>query len=102
MITAQPEHKLRALRAGAKDFISKPFDVAEVLTRVHNMLEVRLLARRDPAGKNEELKKLFDQVVAERKVSERLALHVPPDSIAARLHGAPGRHARTASPTRPC
>ena len=43
VITAQPDHKLRALQAGAKDFISKPIDVAEVLTRVHNMLEVRLL-----------------------------------------------------------
>ena len=43
VITAQPEHKLRALRAGAKDFISKPFDMVEVLARVHNMLEVRLL-----------------------------------------------------------
>ena len=43
VITAQPGHKLRALEAGAKDFISKPFDLAEVLMRVHNMLEVRLL-----------------------------------------------------------
>ena len=43
VITAQPELKLRALRAGAKDFISKPFDMAEVLARVRNMLEVRLL-----------------------------------------------------------
>ncbi|MHB8941247.1 MAG: hypothetical protein B7Z62_05880 [Deltaproteobacteria bacterium 37-65-8] len=43
VITAQPDHKLRALKAGAKDFISKPFDLAEVLARVHNMLEVRLL-----------------------------------------------------------
>jgi signal transduction histidine kinase/HPt (histidine-containing phosphotransfer) domain-containing protein len=43
VITAQPNHKLRALEAGAKDFVSKPFDVAEVLMRVHNMLEVRLL-----------------------------------------------------------
>ncbi len=43
VITAQPGHKLRALQAGAKDFISKPFDLAEVLTRVRNMLEVRLL-----------------------------------------------------------
>src|SRR5476651_1977881 len=42
-ITAQPAHKLRALQAGAKDFVSKPFDLAEVLMRVHNMLEVRLL-----------------------------------------------------------
>ncbi len=43
VITAQPELKLRALRAGAKDFISKPFDMVEVLARVYNMLEVRLL-----------------------------------------------------------
>ncbi|MDD5176330.1 MAG: diguanylate cyclase [Sterolibacterium sp.] len=43
VITAQPVHKLRALQSGAKDFISKPFDLAEVLLRVHNMLEVRLL-----------------------------------------------------------
>ncbi|MFL5375637.1 MAG: adenylate/guanylate cyclase domain-containing protein [Myxococcales bacterium] len=102
VITAQPEHKLRALRAGAKDFVSKPFDLAEVLTRVHNMLEVRLyaraleqtveeleLGREVIRGKNVELKKLFDQVVAERKVSERLALHVPPDSIAKRLQARP-------------
>jgi class 3 adenylate cyclase len=40
-------------------------------------------------GKNDELKKLFDQVVAERKVSERLALHVPPNSIAERLQARP-------------
>jgi putative two-component system response regulator len=43
VVTAQPDHKLRALKAGAKDFVSKPFDLAEVLMRVHNMLEVRLL-----------------------------------------------------------
>ena len=43
VITAQPEHKLRALEAGARDFVSKPFDVLEVKTRIHNMLEVRLL-----------------------------------------------------------
>jgi diguanylate cyclase (GGDEF)-like protein len=42
-VTAEPAHKLRALKGGAKDFVSKPFDLAEVLMRVHNMLEVRLL-----------------------------------------------------------
>src|ERR1700682_2002256 len=43
VITAQPNHKLRALQAGAKDFVSKPFDMAELRARVHNILEVRLL-----------------------------------------------------------
>jgi signal transduction histidine kinase len=43
--TSQPNHKLRALKAGAKDFVSKPFDLGEVLMRVYNMIEVRLLHR---------------------------------------------------------
>ena len=43
VITAQPDHKLRALEAGAKDFVAKPFDLAELRARVHNILEVRLL-----------------------------------------------------------
>ncbi len=46
VLTAQPGHKLRALQSGAKDFISKPFDLLEVKTRIHNMLEVRLLYRK--------------------------------------------------------
>jgi CheY-like chemotaxis protein len=43
VVTAQPDHRKRALKAGAKDFISKPFDVSELLHRVRVMLEVRLL-----------------------------------------------------------
>jgi two-component system, cell cycle response regulator len=46
VITAEPDHKLRALQAGAKDFVSKPFDLVEVKTRIHNMLEVRLLHKK--------------------------------------------------------
>jgi CheY-like chemotaxis protein len=46
VLTAEPGHKLRALEAGAKDFISKPFDLVEVKTRIHNMLEVRLLYKK--------------------------------------------------------
>ncbi len=42
-LTAEPAHKLRALECGAKDFLSKPFDLTEVVMRVKNMLEVRLL-----------------------------------------------------------
>jgi PAS domain S-box-containing protein len=43
VVTAQPNHKVRALQAGAKDFVGKPFELVEVETRIHNMLEVRLL-----------------------------------------------------------
>jgi DNA-binding response OmpR family regulator len=45
VITSQPDFKLRALQAGAKDFISKPFELGEVLARVHNMIEMRLLQK---------------------------------------------------------
>ncbi|MET0268032.1 MAG: EAL domain-containing protein [Duganella sp.] len=45
VVTAQPDHKVRALEAGARDFLSKPIDPVEVLTRIRNMLEVRLLHR---------------------------------------------------------
>jgi adenylate cyclase len=77
VITAQPDRKLRALKAGAKDFISKPFDREEVLIRVYNMLEVRLL--------HLEMRKLYDRVVTEQKVSDRLLLNVLPQAIAERL-----------------
>jgi len=43
VMTAQPDHRLHALGAGAKDFISKPFELMEAKARIHNMLEVRLL-----------------------------------------------------------
>ena len=46
VLTAEPAHKIRALKAGAKDFISKPFDLLEVKTRIYNMLEVRLLYKK--------------------------------------------------------
>jgi len=35
--------RLKALDAGAKDFVEKPFQVAEGLLRIKNMLEVRIL-----------------------------------------------------------
>ncbi|MDP4028938.1 MAG: response regulator [Gallionella sp.] len=66
VITAQPDHKLRALAAGAKDFIAKPFDLVEVQTRIHNMLEVRLLYR-----KLENYNKVLEQTVLERTAELR-------------------------------
>ena len=66
VITAQPDHKLRALGAGARDFISKPFDLVEVRTRIHNMLEVRLLYK-----KIENYSKVLEQTVQERTAELR-------------------------------
>lgn len=66
VLTAQPGHKLRALQAGAKDFISKPFDLVEVKTRIHNMLEVRLLYK-----KLENYSQLLEQTVLERTAELR-------------------------------
>ena len=66
VITAQPGHKLRALQAGAKDFISKPFDLVEVKTRIHNMLEVRLLYKQ-----LEDYNKVLEQTVLERTAELR-------------------------------
>ena len=66
VITAQPGHKLRALQAGARDFISKPFDLIEVKTRIRNMLEVRLLYK-----KLENYNKELEQTVAERTAELR-------------------------------
>jgi len=66
VLTAQPAHKLRALQAGARDFIAKPFDLAEVRTRIHNMLEVRLLYR---ALGN--YSKLLEETVQERTAELR-------------------------------
>jgi len=69
VITAQPGHKLRALQAGAKDFVSKPFDLVEVQTRIHNMLEVRLLHRK-LKNYNLTLEQLVRERTAELRVSE--------------------------------
>ena len=66
VLTAQPGHKLRALKAGVGDFVSKPFDLGEILIRVYNMLEIRLL--------HLENKKLYDQAVAEPKYTKHLLL----------------------------
>ncbi len=79
VITAQPDHKLRALKAGAKDFVSKPLDFAEVLIRVHNMLEVRLL--------HQETKTLYASVVAEQKASNILRSNLINDNIDKLLGG---------------
>lgn len=70
VITAHPDHKLHALQVGARDFISKPFELAEVLARVRNMLEVRPLYVKT---KNyvKELEQKVQEVEASRKELEQ-------------------------------
>ena len=52
-ITGEPGHRMPALKLGAKDFLRKPVDPEELLLRVRNMIEVRLLYKellyREPA-----------------------------------------------------
>jgi PAS domain S-box-containing protein len=66
VLTAQPAHKVRALQCGAKDFISRPFDLIEVKTRIHNMLEVRLLYK-----KLKNYNAILEQTVQERTAELR-------------------------------
>jgi len=79
VITAQPNEKLRALEFGALDFLSKPFEIAEVLARVQNLLQVRML--------HLETQKLYDQVLLAQNLSEMLLNNVLPHAIAERLKG---------------
>jgi two-component system NtrC family sensor kinase len=62
-VTAQA--KERALTAGAKDFLTKPFDRTEVLLRIKNLLDTRFLYR-----ELERQNRSLEQIVAER--TERL------------------------------
>jgi PAS domain S-box-containing protein len=66
VITAQPGHKVRALQAGARDFVSKPFDLVEVKTRIRNMLEVRLLYKQ-----LDNYNKVLEETVQERTAELR-------------------------------
>ncbi len=65
-LTAQPSFKIAALEAGARDFISKPFDLLEVHKRIHNMLEVRLL---------------YKELAQYSRQQQELALHDPLTSL---------------------
>ena len=67
VITAEPGHKMRALQAGAKDFISKPLDLAEVRARAYNMLEVRLLHM-----ETKTYSKVLEQTVRELEASREV------------------------------
>ncbi len=74
---ASPQTRRAALSQGAQDFLTKPFDQAEVLLRVRNLLATRLLhvqqqdANRLLEGRVQERTRLLEASQAE--VLERLA-----------------------------
>lgn len=63
VLTAQSEreYRLRALESGARDYVTKPFDRAELLARVRTLLEVEL-SHKAIRSQNE----ILEQVVLER------------------------------------
>jgi len=85
-LTSEPEYKLRALQSGAKDFIHRPFERLELLTSVHNLLEMRLLQKEiadhkedNPALSNviqRNIRKIIhirQKAVEEQSVQDRIA-----------------------------
>ena len=105
VITSHPDYKIHALQLGARDFVSIPLDKSEVLARVYNLLEARLLhkeakshskamgqaldeveaSRKLILSQSAEVKRLYDRVVAEHEATERLLLNVLPKAIVERL-----------------
>lgn len=63
VLTAQSdrESRIKALDLGARDFLAKPFDRIELMTRIRNMLEVRIMTT---VTKNQN--KILDGMVKER------------------------------------
>ncbi len=63
VLTAQSdrESRIKALDLGARDFLAKPFDRVELMTRIRNMLEVRIMTK---AMKDQN--KVLDGMVKER------------------------------------
>ena len=71
VLTASTENetRIRALESGAKDFLTKPFNRTEVLNRIRNMLEVRLLHKR-LREQNEHLEEIVKQRTAQVEATQ--------------------------------
>jgi PAS domain S-box-containing protein len=95
-ITARPDHKLRALKAGARDFLARPIDLAEVLMRVHNILEVRLL-QREAETRTEQVKEECSRLAAIIEYSDEAIVSKTVDGIVIGWnHGAEKQYGYTA------
>ncbi len=80
IISAQNEREIRlkALDSGARDYLNKPFDVKEVISRVRNLLEMHL-AHKENLSYSQNLESIVNQRTQElletqMEIVERLAL----------------------------
>jgi adenylate cyclase len=110
------EDKVTEFKVGGVDYVTKPLEIDEVIARVNThlslhamrkqleaqnaLLQLEIMERRKAEDaleasrelirhQRDELKSLYDEIVAEQKVSERLLLNLLPAPIAARLKTRP-------------
>lgn len=86
------ETKKKALALGAKDFLTKPFDPAEILLRINNLLETRLLHAR----LHEQMESLEEKVLERTRELEEVRIEILDRlALAAEYRDdATGRHTR--------
>jgi PAS domain S-box-containing protein len=83
VISAQPDYKMRAIQAGAKEFVTKPLNRAEVLTHVHNMLKARLARKATHGDRNAEEQATHERTAKLRESEEMFRQFVAcfPDAL---------------------
>ena len=74
MLTALHDvsHRIRGIAAGADDFLTKPFNREELLTRVKSLLRIKTLYD-DIETKNALLRRVFGRYVSEEVAAEIVA-----------------------------
>lgn len=75
---SNPDSKRRALKSGARDFLTKPLDAIEVLLRIENMLETRFLFLKQQRHAAERIQ---DQATLIDQANDAILVHDLNDSI---------------------